>query len=51
MTENPDLWLGHVIALDCMQIDKKEHTLRHPVFKCKRDDKDAKDCVISEIFC
>lgn len=51
MTENPDLWLGHVIALDCMQIDKKEHTLRHPVFKCKRDDKYAKDCVISEIFC
>lgn len=50
MTENPDLWLGHVVALDCMQIDKKEHTLRHPVFKCKRDDKDAKDCVISEIF-
>lgn len=51
MTENPDLWLGHVVALDCMQIDKKEHTLRHPVFKCKRDDKDAKDCVVSEIFC
>lgn len=51
MTENPDLWLGHVVALDCMQIDKKEHTLRHPVFKCKRDNKDAKDCVISEIFC
>lgn len=51
MTENSDLWLGHVVALDCMQIDKKEHTLRHPVFKCKRDDKNAKDCVISEIFC
>lgn len=51
MTENPDLWLGRVVALDCMQIDKKEHTLRHPVFKCKRDDKDAKDCVVSEIFC
>lgn len=51
MTENPDWWLGHVVALDCMQIDKKEHTLRHPVFKYKRDDKNAKDCVISEIFC
>ena len=51
MTEHPELWLGHVIALDCMQIDKKEHTLRHPVFKCKREDKDVKDCVISEIFC
>lgn len=51
MTEHPELWLGAVVALDCMQVDKKEHTLRHPVFKCKRDDKDAKDCVISEIFC
>lgn len=51
MTEYPELWLGTVVALDCMQVDKKEHTLRHPVFKCKRDDKDAKDCVISEIFC
>lgn len=51
ITEHPELWLGTVVALDCMQVDKKEHTLRHPVFKCKRDDKDAKDCVISEIFC
>ena len=51
MTENPGLWLGKVVALDCMQVDKKEHTLRHPVFKCKREDKDAKDCIISEIFC
>lgn len=51
MTEHPELWFGTVVALDCMQVDKKEHTLRHPVFKCKRDDKDAKDCVISEIFC
>lgn len=51
MTEHPELWLDKVVALDCMQVDKKEHTLRHPVFKCKRDDKDAKDCVISEIFC
>jgi ATP-dependent DNA ligase len=51
MTEHPELWLDKVVALNCMQVDKKEHTLRHPVFKCKRDDKDAKDCVISEIFC
>lgn len=51
MTEHPELWLDKVVALDCMQVDKKEHTLRHPVFKCKRDDKDAKDCIISEIFC
>lgn len=50
MTEFPDNYIGKVVALDCMSIDKREHTLRHPVFKCVREDKDAKDCKISEVF-
>ncbi len=50
MTCQPDHYLGEVCSLDCMSIDKKEHTLRHPAFKSWRPDKDAKDCVISEIF-
>lgn len=50
MTYLPERWIGKVVALDCMSIDNKEHTLRHPVFKCRRDDKDAKDCLISEVF-
>lgn len=50
MTENPQNYLNKVCALDCMSLDKKEHTLRHPVFKTWRDDKPAKDCIISEIF-
>lgn len=50
MTENPENYLGKVVSLDCMSIDKKEHTLRHPVLKSWREDKDAKDCIIDEIF-
>ena len=50
MTNNPEKYLGRVCSLDCMSIDKKEHTLRHPAFRCWRDDKDAKDCLISEAF-
>lgn len=50
MTENPDKYLNRVCSLDCMSIDKKEHTLRHPAFKNWRDDKSAKDCIISETF-
>ena len=50
MTENPHNYLNKVCSLDCMSIDKKEHTLRHPVFKTWREDKPAKDCIILEIF-
>lgn len=50
MSENPDSYLGKVVSLDCMSIDKKEHTLRHPVFKAWRDDKNPEDCKISEVF-
>lgn len=50
MTANPQNYLNKVCALDCMSLDKKEHTLRHPVFKMWREDKDAKDCVIAEVF-
>lgn len=50
MTEHPELWLNKVVSLDCMSIDKKSKTLRHPVFKVKREDKPAKDCLIGEIF-
>lgn len=50
MTENPQNYLNKVVSLDCMSIDKKEHTLRHPVLKAWRVDKDARDCIIDEIF-
>lgn len=50
MAEHPENYLNKVVSIDCMSIDKNEHTLRHPVFKIWRDDKDAKDCLISEVF-
>jgi len=50
MTDNPDAFVGKVVSLHCMSLDKKEKTLRHPVFKGWRDDKNAKDCKLSEIF-
>ena len=50
MGANPSAFIGKVVALHCMSIDKKERTLRHPVFKFWRDDKNATDCKISEVF-
>lgn len=50
MTNNPDKYIGSVCSLDCMSIDRKEHTLRHPVFKCMRWDKNALECKLDEIF-
>lgn len=50
MGENPDAFVGKVVSLHCMSKDKKEHTLRHPVFRGWREDKNAEDCKISEVF-
>lgn len=50
MTEHPEEYIGKVVSLDCMSINKVDHTLRHPIIKCFRDDKNAKDCIISEVF-
>lgn len=50
MSEDPELYLGRVVSLDCMSISKESKTLRHPVFKCFRDDKNPEECKISEIF-
>lgn len=50
MTESPERYIGTVVALDCMSIDRKEKTLRHPVFKGWRFDKDSCECLISEVF-
>lgn len=50
MKNNPEKYLHKVISLDCMSLNKQDHTLRHPVFKAWREDKSAKDCLISEVF-
>ena len=50
MGADPSAFVGKVVALHCMSIDCNEKTLRHPVFKSWRDDKNAADCTIKTIF-
>lgn len=50
MAKEPDRYTGMVVSLHCMAIDRKERTLRHPVFKSWREDKNPKDCTITSVF-
>ena len=50
MATNPELYLNKVFNFSCMEKDNKEHTLRHPHIIGPREDKSAKDCILSEIF-
>lgn len=50
MTHNPDKYLGKVCMIQCMQLDSKEHTIRHGFFKGMREDKDAHDCTFNAVF-
>lgn len=50
MAKEPDRYTGMVVSLHCMAIDRKEKTLRHPVFKFWREDKNPQDCTITSIF-
>lgn len=50
MRAHLDDYIGKVVALQCMSIDHKEKTLRHPIVKAWRDDKNAAECKLSEVF-
>ena len=50
MRAHLDDYIGKVVALQCMSIDRKEKTLRHPIVKTWRDDKNAAECKLSEVF-
>lgn len=50
MTHNPNKYLGKVCMIQCMQLDSKEHTIRHGFFKGMREDKDAYDCTFNAVF-
>lgn len=47
---NPNKYLGKVCAIQCMQLDSKEHTIRHGFFKHFREDKDPEECTFKTIF-
>jgi ATP-dependent DNA ligase len=50
MADNPDNYIGQVVEIECMSVNKKDGTVRHPVFKRIREDKDSQDCLYNEIF-
>ena len=50
MRAHLDDYIGKVVALQCMSIDRQEKTLRHPIVKAWRDDKNAAECKLSEVF-
>lgn len=50
MSEHPAKYLGKVCSIQMMEVDKKEHTIRHGFFKHLREDKPGTDCLISDIF-
>ncbi len=50
MAKNPDKYLGKVIQVSCMSVNKEDKTLRHPVYEQMRFDKNPEDCLVKEIF-
>lgn len=50
MTEHPENYLGAVCSIQMMEVDKKEHTIRHGFFKHLRKDKSKSDCLVRDIF-
>lgn len=50
MTESPENYIGKVIEVQCMSVDSKRKTLRHPRFKMFRQDKNQEDCTAEDIF-
>ena len=50
MGNNSDDYIGKVVSLHCMSIDRASRSLRHPVFKSWRPDKNPQDCKLSEVF-
>ena len=47
---HPENFIGKVVKLAGMEKNHKDKTLRHFFFKGFHEDKDKKDCKISEIF-
>lgn len=50
ISERPNDYIGKVIKVQCMEKDSNANTLRHPFFRGFRIDKNAEECLLSEIF-
>jgi hypothetical protein len=47
---NPNKYIGQVVQLQAMSVDKDKMSLRHPRFVQLRPDKNASECTIDTIF-
>lgn len=50
MKDYPDQFIGQVVELSCMSIDKEAHTLRHPRLVRMREDKNKENCYWEDVF-
>lgn len=50
LAANPDKYIGMTVEVNCMSLDKKNKTFRHPYLSRLRFDKPAQDCKLEEIF-
>ena len=50
ITEKPDEYIGKVLKVQCMEKSPEAKTLRHPIHKGFRIDKNPIECTIEDIF-
>lgn len=50
LAANPNKYIGTVVEVNCMSLDKENKTFRHPYLSRLRPDKPAQDCKLEEIF-
>ena len=50
MAEHPENYLNNVVEIECMSVDSKEGTIRHPTFRQMRYDKNTEECLWEDIF-
>lgn len=50
VTADPESYIGRVVEVSAMMIDVEKKSLRHPILEQFREDKDATDCLYSDIF-
>lgn len=50
MSRNPERYIERVCKIQCMELDNKEHTIRHGFFKGLHADKDSEACTFDSIF-
>ena len=50
MGKHSQNYVGKVLSVHCMSRDKEAQSLRHPVFKSWREDKNPRDCTLKDVF-